>query len=176
MGLWPKFRVLTKISTFDEHLDFLHDFLIWTKFRVLTKNRVLTKIYPRFSKKILQENSPRFRLLTKISTFEQYFDFWPQLLFLTKFSTKFDEKIFLHDSVFWPKLWLLTNNWLLRQFRLFPRFRLLINISTFAENLGFLRDFDHNLNYWPKFKKISFSAAKVSMADFSNSSSIFGKQ
>ena len=89
-----------------------------------------------------------------ISSFDQNFDFWPIFGLLTTivfFDQIFDQNLtkesFSMIPSFDQNFDFSQKNWLLRKFRLFPRFRLWINISTFAENLDFLQDFGRECQY-----------------------------
>jgi len=97
---------------------------------------------------------PKLWFLTKISIFDQNFVFWPKLWFLNKTlilnqNLDFSSKLwFLTKTlIFWAKVWFLTKTLIFDQnFDFGPKFPYLTKISIF----------DQNFDFWPKFLFLLF--------------------
>ena len=137
--VWPTFQFLT----FDVWLKFvlLTRISMWPKFRLLTRTSTYHQnVYFRIKFKfvIVIQISDEISYLTKISIFDQNFDFWPKFRFLTKIS------IFVQNFDIWLK-----NRFLIKLFRVpkstivGPKFWL--QIKNFSKNL-----FDQNYYFRPK--------------------------
>ena len=85
--------------------------------------------------------------MTKISIFDQNFDFWPKFRFLTKIL------IFDQNFDFWPKFQFLTKISIFVQ-NFWSKFRFLTKIFDFYQNFRFLPKlsiFDQDFDFWPTF-------------------------
>jgi len=103
----------------------------------------------------------KFRFLTKISIFDQNFDFWSKFGFLTKISI-FDQNFYI-----WPKFRFLIKIWIFDQsFDFWPKFRFLTKISIF----------DQNFDFWSKFRFLTKIPIFYQHFDFLHSEIIFWPQ
>ena len=92
------FRFLTKISIFDQNLDFLPkvrflDIDFGPRFLVLVKISIFGQNF---------DFRPKFRFLPKISIFGQNFNFWP--MFSAIFFDFWQKKYLYLKFYFWPKI------------------------------------------------------------------------
>jgi len=78
--------------------------------------------------------------LTKISIFDQNFDFWPKLDFWPKFGFLAKISIFDQNFDFWPRFWPKLDFW--------PKFWFLAKISILNQNF----------NFWGKFRFLTKSS------------------
>ena len=147
---WPKFQFLTKFSIFDKNIWYF--VIILDKFQFYFRVR---NFWPKFLSKIsifdqIFDFRPKFRYLRKISIFDQNFNFWQKYLIFDKFQFYF--RVRKKSQMYFVKLFVEVKFGV--HIAHSNKIRCLTNLSIVDQNVDvwtIFRFLDQNFDFWRKF-------------------------